>query len=115
MFPPDAVSAAIALFIVGMVWLRTRIQYVAAPHGRLRLTAAGALYFAALGALLVSAWFAAPRIARGLASLAPVTPVLARSVGFLLVYYLFILVHRALKVRGVRVFRSAVADAAAPR
>jgi hypothetical protein len=115
MFPPDAVSAALALFIVAMVWLRTRLQYATAAHGRLRLTAAGALYFALLGALLVSGWFAAPRLARLVPPLASLAPVLARSGWFLLVYYLFILVHRALKVRGVRVFGSTGAAAAGPR
>ena len=108
MFPPDAVCAAIALFIVAMVWLRTRMQYVPAPHGRLRLTAGGALYFAALALLLVSGWFAAPRLARRLSPLAPVAPALARTAWFLLVYYLFIPVHRALRARGAAVFRGTV-------
>jgi len=115
MFPPDTVSAAIALFIVGMVFLRTRLQYATAPGGRLRLTAAGVLYFAALGALLVSGWFAAPRLAQLVPSLASLAPVLVRSGWFLLVYYLFILVHRALKVRGAQVFRSTSARGEGPR
>lgn len=106
MFPPDAVCAAIALFIVGMVWLRTRMQYVPAPHGRLRLTVAGALYFAALALLLVSGWFAAPRLVRRLSPLAGVAPALARTAWFLLVYYLFIPLHRTLRARGVAVFRA---------
>jgi len=115
MFPPDAVSAAIALFIVGMVWLRTRMQYVPAPHGRLHLSVAGARYFAALALLLVLGWFAAPRVARRLAWLAPVAPALARTAWFLLVYYLFIPVHRMLQARGVAVFRGTDAEATGPK
>jgi hypothetical protein len=115
MFPPDAVCAVIALFIVGMVWLRTRMQYVPAPHGRLRLTAVGRLYFAVLALLLVSGWFAAPRLARRLPSLAPVAPALARTAWFLLVYYLFIPVHRALKARGAAVFGGTVDQESPPR
>jgi len=105
MFPPDAVCAVIALFISGMVWLRTRTQYAREPHARLRLTAVGAIYFAALALLLLSGWFAAPRAAGHLAGLAPLSPVSARAAWFLLVYYLFIVVHRALKARGAAVFR----------
>ena len=112
MLPPDAVCAAIALFIVGMVWLRTRMQYVPAPHGRLHLTAVGALYFAALALLLVLGWFAAPRLAGHFASLAPLAPALTRTTWFLLVYYLFIPVHRVLKARGALVFRGTDAQAA---
>jgi len=115
MFPPDAVCLAIALFIVGMVWLRTRMQYRAAPHGRLRLTATGALYFAALVLLLVSGWVAAPRLARRLASFAVLAPALTRTVWFLLVYYLFIPVHRVLQARGAAVFRGTAARAVPPR
>ena len=102
MLPPDAISVLAALFIVGMVWLRTRMQYPKGMRAR-RLTAAGALYFAALGVLLVAGFFVAPAVARRTAAL-PVAPTLARVVWFLLVYYLFIPVHRALRARGVAVF-----------
>jgi hypothetical protein len=107
MLPPDAVCAVAALFIVAMVWLRTRMHYPRSLHGRRSLSAAGALYFAALVLLLVSGWFAAPALARQVGSPLPVAPTLARVVWFLAVYYLFIPLHRALKARGVRVFRSA--------
>lgn len=113
MLSPDAVCAVIALFIVGMVWLRTRMQYVA-PRRRLRLTRVGVLYFAGVIVLLVSGWFVAPRAARHLSALAPLTPAIARTVWFLLVYYLFIPVHRALRARGAAVFRSTLADATGP-
>ena len=102
----EVITAVAAVFIVAMVWLRTRMHYAAGTHGRLRLSAAGALYFAALGALLLIGWFAAPQLALPLPSAAPPsTPVLARVVWFLATYYLFIVVHRALKSRGLAVFR----------
>jgi hypothetical protein len=101
--PPDVICALSALFIVAMAWLRTRMLYPRAG-GKRRLTAAGAIYFASLGLLLLCGWVVAPRLARSLAAAAPVTPTLARVVWFLVVYYLFIAVHRALRARGVAVF-----------
>jgi len=106
MLPPEAVTAFAALFIVAMVWLRTRIQYPRGAGGRRVLTAAGALYFGALGLLLVSGWFAAPTLARRMTAAPPVTAMLARVVWFLASYYLFIPLHRLLRARGVAVFRS---------
>ena len=105
MLSPDAVCALAALFIVGMVWLRTRMHYARqAPVGH-SLTAAGVSYFAALGLTLLAAWSLAPYLARLVVPRAALTPTLARVVGFLLVYYLFIPLHRALQARGVAVFR----------
>ena len=106
MLPPEAVCTVAALFIAAMVWLRTRMQYPKGVRGRRALTAAGAMYFATLGLLLVSGWFAAPALARRLTSPVPVTPTLARVVWFLVTYYLFIPLHRVLRGRGVAVFRS---------
>jgi hypothetical protein len=110
MLPPEAVSAFAALFIVGMVWLRTRMQYSKGLPGRQSLTAAGAVYFGVLGVLLVSGWFVAPAVARRMITAVPVpvtpTPTLARVVWFLAVYYLFIPLHRVLRARGHAVFRS---------
>ncbi len=103
--PPDVVCALCALFIVAMAWLRTRMLYPRAA-GERRLTAAGAVYFASLGLSLLGGWVAAPPLMRSLATAAPVPPTLARVVWFLVVYYLFIVVHRALRARGVAVFRS---------
>jgi hypothetical protein len=102
----DAIGAAAALFVAGMVWLRTRMHYPRGPQGRRSLGPAGAIYFAALVLLLAAGWFAAPPLARRLASSTPVTPTLARVIWFLAVYYLFIPAHLLLKARGVRVFRS---------
>jgi len=107
MLSANAVCAVTALFILGMVWLRTRMHYARSAPGGRRLTAAGVVYFAAFGALLVSGWFAAPLVARWLSPSAPVAPTLARVVWFLGSYYLFIPVHLVLKARGAPVFRSA--------
>jgi sterol desaturase/sphingolipid hydroxylase (fatty acid hydroxylase superfamily) len=110
MLPPDAVCAVAALFIVGMVWLRTRMHYrregarERAPSlrrapTRLTLTRAGWGYFVLLAAALAVGWFAAPLLARQLAGGVAVAPLLARVIWFLVVYYLFIPVHRALRMR----------------
>lgn len=112
MFPPDAICAVAALFIVGMVWLRTRMHYAQAARGARSLTRAGWCYFAAFLLLLVLGWFAAPALARRLssaASIATLAPTLARVVWFLAAYYLFIPLHRLLRASGVDVFKSSVA------
>jgi hypothetical protein len=106
MLPPEAVSAFAAAFIVAMVWLRTRMQYSKSVPGRRSLSATGATYFAVLGVLLLLGWFAAPALAQHVSSPVPVAPTLARVVWFLAVYYLFIPLHRALRARGLAVFRS---------
>jgi hypothetical protein len=120
MLPPDAVCAVAALFIIGMVWLRTRLHYLregarerapslrSAP-ARLTLTRAGWGYFASLAVALAAGWFAAPLLARQLAAAVAVAPVLARVIWFLVMYYLFIPVHRVLRARGVQVFKAPVA------
>src|ERR1700736_3533608 len=113
MFPPEAVCAAAALFIIGMVWLRTRMHYAQAARGGRSLTRAGWCYFAALLLLLVLGWFAAPALARrlgGAASIAARAPTLARVMWFLGAYYLFIPLHRLLRAAGVAVFKSCVAS-----
>jgi hypothetical protein len=105
MFSPNAICAVAALFVAGMVWLRTRMHYRPDASGRRALTGAGAGYFAALALLLLSGWFAAPPLARRLSPAVAVAPALARVVWFLAAYYLFIPVHLLLKARGVAVFR----------
>ena len=107
MFPPEAVSALAALFIVGMVWLRTRMHYRGAA-GRKSLTRAGLYYFVALALVLIAGYFAAPALVPHLVPGVPVAPSLARVVFFLLIYYLFIPVHRALRARGVELFKATV-------
>lgn len=111
MVSPDVVCALAALFIVGMVWLRTRLHYRArgrAAPGR-SLTAPGWCYFAALVLLLLVGWLAAPALAVRLAPATPLPPILPRVVWFLAAYYLFIPVHRVLQARGVEVFKPPVA------
>jgi len=106
MLSGNAISALAAVFIVAMVWLRTRMHYRQGSSGRRSLTTAGAVYFAAVVALLVAGWFAAPRAAPALAGSFPVAPALARVMWFLGAYYLFIPVHGMLRARGLALFRS---------
>ena len=103
MTPPDVISVVTSLFIAGMIWLRTRMQY---PRGRgqLRLERAGRIYFGTAIGLLVLGWVLAPTLGRALWPTTNVTPTLMRVVWFLATYYVFILVHRVLKANGVKVF-----------
>jgi hypothetical protein len=98
----DIISAVTMLFIVGMVWLRTRMQYSQRARGGLRLQRAGRMYFLAAVLTLVLGWLLAPvigRLAWPESSLA--TPLLMRAIWSLGTYYAFILVHRVLKARGL--------------
>ncbi|HEY1492372.1 MAG TPA: hypothetical protein VGF35_07070 [Steroidobacteraceae bacterium] len=102
----SAPGALALLFILVMVWFRTRLHYAKASAGPLRLTRAGAGYFAALLALLAVGWFAAPVLVHslGLAALLPAS--FARVAWFLAVYLGFIPLHRMLLARGIRVLRT---------
>jgi hypothetical protein len=134
----DLSTAIAALFIIGMIWLRTRMQYVGLVRGasgrgasghKLQLEKAGRLYFASAVALLVVGWFVAPPLGAtfwpataanaagiggnpggigGQGTVANGTvahPTLTRVIWFLLTYYVFIVIHRVLKSRGVGVFK----------
>jgi hypothetical protein len=101
----DAIVAISALFIVGMIWLRTRMQYARRGAGPLQLEPAGRIYFACVVALLIAGWVAAPWLGRALWPGPAVTPTLMRVIWCLTTYYLFILVHRVLKMRGAAVYR----------
>jgi hypothetical protein len=101
----DVIVPFTALFIVGMIWLRTRMQYARRGAGPLHLTPAGRIYFAAVIALLLVGWFAAPLIGRALWPTTGATPTLMRVVWCLATYYIFILIHRVLKARGATVFK----------
>src|SRR3977135_1275585 len=59
MTPVDWLTAGTAVFIFGMVWLRTRMHYRRGRE-RLLLTRAGRIYFAALLGVLVLGWLVAP-------------------------------------------------------
>ena len=103
----DVISAVTVLFIVGMIWLRTRVLYTREVRGALQLQRAGRVYFAAALVVLVLGWLVAPSIGRLVWPDANVTPLLLRVIWFLATYYVFILVHRLLKMKGVEVYRAA--------
>ena len=108
MDPQDIISAVTVLFIVGMVWLRTRMHYTRQARGVLRLQPAGKIYFAVVLATLLLGWIVAPRVGHTLwRQTTNVAPGLMRAVWFLATYYVFIIVHRILKARGVEVFKAA--------
>jgi hypothetical protein len=109
MLPADAIAAFTVVFIVGMVWLRTRMHYQRG-RGRVSLTRAGRIYFAVLLGVLVSGWLLAPTAGRALWPAGATPPLVSRVVWFLATYYLFIPVHRVLKAQGVEVFKASVAD-----
>jgi len=101
----DVIVSFTALFIIGMIWLRTRMQYSRVGVGPLRLVRAGRFYFGAVIALLAAGWFAAPLIGRALWPSTGASPTLMRVVWCLATYYIFIVVHRVLKTRGTAVFK----------
>jgi hypothetical protein len=103
----DIICAITVLFIVAMIWLRTRMQYSRQARGVLQLQRAGKIYFAAVIVMLLLGWLVAPAVGRALWPDTNVTPGLMRVVWFLVTYYTFILVHRVLKIRGVAVFKVA--------
>ena len=103
----DIICAVTVLFIVGMIWLRTRMQYGRQARGTLQLQRAGKIYFAAAFALLMLGWLVAPVIGRSMWPDTRLTPGLMRVIWFLATYYVFIVVHRILKVKGVAVYKAA--------
>jgi hypothetical protein len=109
MSPLDWVTAGTALFILGMVWLRTRMHYPRG-EGRLSLTRPGLIYFVVLLGVLAAGWLFAPAAGRALWPGTLAAPTLTRVVWFLATYYLFIPVHLVLKGRGVKVFKTSVGD-----
>ena len=104
----DILSAITVLFIVGMIWLRTRTMYTREVRGTLHLQPAGKVYYAAAFAVLVLGWLVAPVIGRLVLPDTNVTPGLMRVIWFLATYYVFIVVHRVLKVKGIAVYKAAV-------
>ena len=101
----DLIVPFTALFIVGMIWLRTRMQYARRGAGPLHLAPPGRIYFAAVIFILFIGWFAAPLIGQALWPATGATPTLMRVVWCLATYYVFILIHRVLKARGTAVFK----------
>ncbi len=100
----DAVGPFTALLMLGLIWIRTRIQYSATASGPLGIQPAGRLYFLAAAALLAAGWFVAPALGRLFWPVAGATPTLMRVIWCLAAYYVFVFVHRFMKSRGVRVF-----------
>ncbi len=100
-------GVATAAFIVGMIWLRTRMHYAGRGAGPLRVQRAGWLYFGAVVLFLAVGWFCAPWIALAARSPLLANSTVVRAIWFLATYYVFILVHRALQSRKVAVFAPA--------
>lgn len=105
----DIASGVAALFIVAMIWLRTRMHYVGRGRGSLELTRAGRIYFVAALAVLGLGWFCAPRLGRSMWPAAAATAlgpdaILTRVIWFLATYYLFVVIHRVLQGRHVDLF-----------
>jgi len=103
----DIISAVTVSFIVGMIWLRTRMLYTREARGVLQLQRAGRIYFAAVICVLVLGWLVAPLIGRLAWPDTSVTPLLMRVIWSLATYYVFIVVHRILKAKGVEVYKAA--------
>jgi hypothetical protein len=102
----DAIVPFTALLMLGLIWVRTRVQYSrAGAGGPVRLQRAGRIYFGAVLALLAIGWFAAPALGRTFWPVPGVTPTLMRVVWCLATYYIFIVVHRVMKTRGAAVFQ----------
>jgi hypothetical protein len=101
----DTIVSFTALLMLGLIWVRTRVQYSRGGEGPLRLQRAGQIYFGSAIVLLAVGWFAAPAVGRSLWPMPGVTPTLVRVVWCLATYYIFIIVHRLMKTRGAAVFR----------
>jgi hypothetical protein len=101
----DAIVPFTALLMLGLIWVRTRIQYSGKGQGPLQLQRAGQIYFAAAIVLLAAGWFVAPALGQAFWPLPGVTPTLVRVVWCLATYYVFIIVHRVMKARGAVIFR----------
>ena len=101
----DLIIVFTSVFIVGMIWLRTRMQYIRRGAGPLQLAPPGRIYFGAVIAVLVVGWVAAPLIGQAFWPSTGATPTLMRVVWALATYYVFIVIHRVVKSRGTAVFR----------
>ena len=106
MSPQDLIALVAAVFILGMIWLRTRTFYVRRRTGPLQLTRAGQVFFGAVVAAVAIGWFAAPALGPRVAPNMAASSTLVRVVWFLAVYYLCIPVHRILDARKILVFES---------
>jgi hypothetical protein len=105
MSTPALVALITGVFIIGMIWLRTRMHYVQRGRGPLRLERVGWVYFAAAAAVLLLGWYVAPALGRRSGSPLLDNPTATRVIWYLATYYVFILVHRLLQSRQVAVFK----------
>jgi hypothetical protein len=101
----DTIVPFTAVLMLGLIWIRTRVQYSATAVGPLRLQPAGRVYFGAAAASLALGWVAAPFLGQMFWPVTDATPTLMRVVWCLATYYIFIVVHRVLKTRGTAVFK----------
>lgn len=101
----DAIVPFAALLMLGLIWVRTRVQYSGNGTGPLRLQRAGRIYFGAAIAVLAVGWFAAPALGQLLWPETAATPAVMRVVWCMATYYIFIVVHRVMKTRGAVVFK----------
>lgn len=100
----DLIPAISAPLILGMIWLRTRVQY-ARRGSRLRLEQAGWIYFAGAACLMGVGWVIAPALGRMIwRATIPAGPIVLRVAWFLATYYLFIIVHQLMKAGGHAIF-----------
>jgi hypothetical protein len=104
----DLISAGTALFILGMIWLRTRMHYSRKIRGPMKLQRAGQIYFAAAIAVLLLGWLSAPVVGNALWPDTGAPAPIMRFVWFMATYLVFIMVHRILQSRGVEVFKGAL-------
>src|SRR5256885_10370196 len=108
MLSSSAICAVTLAFIVGMVWLRTRMHYRRGRE-RIALTRAGRIYFAVLAGVLVLGWVAAPAAGHAVWPAPPSTPPPSRVGWVFAPHYLFLPLPRALPAVGGGVFKGPVA------
>jgi len=101
----DLTALVAGLFILGMVWLRTRTFYTRRRRGVLKITREGQLFFGAVVVLLILGWLASPALGEIVAPAMVASGTLVRVVWFLAVYYLCIPAHRLLDSRKVALFQ----------
>jgi hypothetical protein len=100
----DLIPVFTAFLILGMIWLRTRIQY-ARRGSTLQLQRVGWIYFGGALGLMGLGWLVAPALGAEIWHINhPAMRPLLQSVWFLATYYAFIIVHGVMKANGMAVF-----------
>src|SRR2546429_2714219 len=106
MLSSNAICAVTLAFIVGMVWLRTRMHYRRGRE-RIALTRAGRIYFAVLAGVVVLGWVPAPAAGAAVLPPAPRTPPPSRAGWVFSPHFLFISLPRAVLGRRAEAFNVA--------